>query len=42
MTLRPQKAGTLHVMVRLVSGGNVFHGLADLPVIVEEKAGEGA
>jgi hypothetical protein len=41
MTLRPKKAGTLHVMVRLVSGGNVFHGLADLPVIVEEKAGEG-
>jgi hypothetical protein len=36
MTLRPKMAGTLHVMVRLVSGGNVFHGLADLPVIVEE------
>ena len=36
MTLRPKKTGTLHVIVRLVSGGNIFHGLADLPVIVEE------
>ena len=41
MTLKPKKAGTLHIMVRLVSSGNMFHGLADLPVIVEEKAGEG-
>jgi hypothetical protein len=38
MTLKPKHAGTLHVMVRLVSGGNVFHGLADLPVVVEEKS----
>jgi hypothetical protein len=42
MTLRPKMAGTLHVMVRLVSGGNVFHGLADLPVIVEEPRAEEA
>jgi hypothetical protein len=40
MDLRPKRAGTLHVMVRLVSGGNVFHGLADLPVVVEESAAE--
>ncbi len=42
MTLVPKKPGTLHVMVRLVSAGNVFHGLADLPVVVEEEpAGAG-
>ncbi|MFB3881158.1 MAG: hypothetical protein ACE149_07835 [Armatimonadota bacterium] len=37
--LKPKRTGTLHVMVRLVSSGNVFHGLADLPVIVEENGG---
>ena len=41
MTLTPKQAGTLHVMVRLVSGGNIFHGLADLPVVVEGKSGPG-
>ncbi len=36
VTLIPKQAGLLHLTVRLVSSGNVFHGLADLPVIVEE------
>ncbi len=37
LILKPKTSGTLHVMVRLVSSGNIFHGLADLPVLVEEK-----
>ncbi len=31
----PRKAGTVHLVVRLVSADNVYHGLADLPVLVE-------
>ena len=31
----PRKAGTVHLVVRLVSADNVYHGMADLPVIVE-------
>ena len=39
ITLVPKKTGTLHVMLRLVSGGNIYHGLSDLPVIVEANPG---
>ncbi len=39
LELRPLKAGTLHLLVRLVSGDNVYHGMADLPVIVQPAAG---
>jgi len=38
LALVPQRAGTLHVRVRLVSGDNIYHGMADLPVIVEPAA----
>ena len=38
--LIPKKAGTLHLTVRLVSGDNLYHGMADLPVIVEPPPGE--
>jgi hypothetical protein len=36
LRLQPKHAGTKHVIVRLVSYGNVYHGMADLPVLVEE------
>ena len=36
----PRKVGTVHLVVRLVSADNVYHGLVDLPVIVE-PAGSG-
>ncbi len=36
----PKEAGTLHLTVRLVSGDNLYHGMADLPVIVESPTGE--
>jgi len=39
LEVAPKKAGTLHLQVRLVSDGNVFHGMADLPVIAEEARG---
>jgi hypothetical protein len=35
LSLIPRKAGIVHLVVRLVSADNVYHGLADLPVIVE-------
>lgn len=34
-TMIPREAGTAHLVVRLVSADNVYHGLADLPVMVE-------
>jgi hypothetical protein len=36
----PKRPGTLHLTVRLVSGDNLYHGMADLPVIVEPGPGE--
>lgn len=38
----PRKVGTVHLVVRLVSADNVYHGLADLPVIVEPAGSEEA
>ena len=35
LSLIPRKAGTAHLVVRLVSADNLYHGLADLPFIVE-------
>jgi hypothetical protein len=31
----PKRAGALHLRVRVVTEGNVYHGMADLPVIAE-------
>lgn len=36
----PKRSGTLHLTVRLVSGDNLYHGMADLPVIVEPAPSE--
>lgn len=38
----PRKAGTVHLVVRLVSADNVYHGMADLPVIVEPAGSQHA
>ena len=40
LDLVPRKSGTLHVVVRLVSGEHDYHGMADLPVTVRKKAAE--
>ncbi len=36
----PKRSGTSHLTVRLVSGENLYHGMADLPVIVEPAPAE--
>ena len=36
LSLLPNKAGTVHLTVRLVSGNNVYHGMTDLPIAVAE------
>lgn len=38
----PRRAGTVHLVVRLVSGDNLYHGLADLPIMVEPAGSEEA
>lgn len=41
LNLLPNKAGTAHLTVRLVSGNNVYHGMTDLPIVVAEAPGTG-
>jgi hypothetical protein len=36
----PRRSGSLHLSVRLVSGGNLYHGMTDLLVIAEPAPGE--
>lgn len=36
LELEPKATGVLHVTVRLVSGEHVYHGMADLPVVVAQ------
>lgn len=38
LELVPKTAGSQHLLVRLVSGENVFHGMADVPIIVGETS----
>jgi len=42
LSLIPRKAGIVHLVVRLVSADNVYHGMADLPVIVEPAGSQPA
>ena len=39
--LVPRKAGPLHLVVRLLSGENAYHGQCDLPIMVAADEGEG-
>lgn len=41
LELVPRSAGTFHLIVRLISGDHVYHGMADLPIVVAER-GESA
>jgi hypothetical protein len=40
LELVPKTAGAHHLLMRLVSGDNLFHGMADLPIVVEKAPGE--
>lgn len=41
LELVPKSAGTFHLIVRVLSGENEYHGMADLPIVVAER-GESA
>jgi hypothetical protein len=41
LELVPKSAGTFHLIVRLISGDQVYHGMADLPIVVGAR-GESA
>jgi len=41
LDVMPRQAGNLHMVLRLVSGENLFHGQLDLPVTVEPPKTEG-